>query len=172
MKKLIELGVCRKPHGVRGAFSFHLENSNDSTLKKGSLITLKPLSKDSSINKEGQEFTIKTIGFGNKTIVELKGVDNRNTVEAMIPFAIYISREDLPELDEGEFYLSDLVGLKAIDDSGNEIGEVLRLSDNGVQDILVIKTSGENIEVLLIDQFVKEIDFEAGTVKVVIPEYL
>jgi 16S rRNA processing protein RimM len=168
--KLIELGQCRKPHGVKGAFSFHLINQKDSTLSKGSRIMAFPLDKSSSVNSSGEEFIIDSISFGNKTIVTLKSIENRNQVEAMIPFSILIQRKDLPELEEDNYYLSDLIGLKVISDKGEAIGEVFEIGSNGVQDILRIKAKGQNIEVLLIEQFVKSIDWEEQKITIIVPE--
>ncbi len=170
MDKLIELGNCKKPHGVKGAFSFFLINQKDSSLKKGSFVTLIPLNSASSIDPNGQEFEISSIGHGNKTIVTLKGVDNRNLVEAMIPFSIHIKRSELPELDDDNYYLSDLIGLKAIDEDGKSIGTVIEMGTNGVQEILRIKGESGVLEILLVDHFVKEINWDEGTIIVVVPE--
>lgn len=41
---------------------------------------------------------------------------------------LYIAREDLPENEEGEFYYTDLVGLRAVDNTGADLGEVVDLS--------------------------------------------
>jgi len=171
MKKLIELGICRKPHGVKGAFSFVLINQSDSSLKKGSKVTLIPITNQSILSTTGEEFEISSIGFGNKTIVTLKEVNNRNSVEAMIPFTIYVNRSTLPELnDEDDYYLSDLVGLYAIDENGDKVGVVAEIGTNGVQDILKIKTAQGIIEILLVDNFVKDIDWESKHIHIVIPE--
>lgn len=169
--KLIELGNCRKPHGIKGSFSFVLINQMDSSLKKGSKVTLIPMNTQSILPTAGEEFEISSISFGNKTIVALKGVDNRNIVEAMIPFTIYIKRSSLPGLeDEDDYYLSDLVGLYAIDEKGEEVGVVTEIGTNGVQDILTVKTAQGIIEILLVDNFVKEIDWETKQIHIITPE--
>ncbi len=171
MTKLIELGFCRKPHGVKGAFSFHLYNNESSVLEKGFKIQLFPLSSDSTLSKEGEEFEISSISFGNKVIATLKGVDNRNRVEEILPFSILADRSSFPETDEGEIYLSDLVGCQAIDEDGQVVGEVVDLGFNGVQDILVIQGKEEKIEVLFIDSFVLGIDVEKREIIIKVPEY-
>lgn len=174
MTKLIELGFCRKPHGVKGAFSFHLHNNESSVLKKGFKITLKPLSQQSSVATDGEEFEIASISFGNKVIATLKGVDNRNLVEEMLPFSIFADRSSFPETDDGEIYLSDLVGLEAFDEEGQKVGHIVDLGYNGVQDILVIEgmENKERIEILFIDTFVLSIDIKEGKVIVRVPEYI
>ena len=172
MDKLIELGSCRKPHGVKGAFSFNLINQTNSSLKKGSRIVLRPLNESSSVTKDGEEFVIQSIGFGNKTIVTLKEVNDRNKVEEMLPFSIHIYRCDLPELEEDNYYLSDLIGLKVCDETLQYIGDVLEMSTNGIQDILRVKTKTEIIDILLIENFVKEINWEEGVITVILPELI
>jgi len=172
MNKLIELGTCKKPHGVKGAFSFYLINQRDSSLKKGSQITLIPMDESSSIKSDGDVFEIESIGFGNKTIVTLKGIDNRNLVESMIPFSIHIDRNELPDLDEDNYYINDLIGLKVYNESNEYIGEVLDINSNGVQDILQIKSDEIVMDILLIDHFVKEIIWAEEKIIVVVPELI
>ena len=170
-EEYIELGGCSKPHGIKGAFAFHLYNTEDSVLSKGSKILLYP--KDGSkVSKDGEEHEIASIAFGNKVIVTLKDVKDRNKVEDMLPFSIHYKKADLPETEEGEFYLEDLVGLKVIDEnSGKEVGRVSSHYDNSAQIVLVIRGS-INFEVPFIDNFVKEVDIEAGTVHVIVPEMI
>ncbi|MBK26338.1 MAG: 16S rRNA processing protein RimM [Halobacteriovorax sp.] len=171
LSEYIELGGCSKPHGIKGAFAFHLYNTEDSVLTKGSKVLLYP--KDGSkVSKEGEEHEIASIAFGNKIIVTLKEVKDRNKVEEMIPFSIHFKKSDLPEPEEGEFYLEDLIGLKVISEAtGEEVGRVSSHYDNSAQIVLVIRGK-QNFEVPFIDNFVKEIDLEAGTVQIVVPEMI
>ncbi len=169
--QLVVLGSCRKPHGIKGAFSFFLESRVESVLEKGSKIFLRPLDSSSSISCEGEWHTLSRIQLGNKLIAYLKGVDNRNQVEAMIPFSIEMDRKDFPDLPEGEFYFNDIIGLKVFDAvSLKEIGVVKGVYDNGAQNVLSIsgKTS---FDVPWVDAFIKEIDIESGVIKVIVPEF-
>jgi ribosomal 30S subunit maturation factor RimM len=86
---LIELGHCRKPHGIKGAFTLSLFNREDSILKNGSLVSIFPLSKESEVPKEGMKQEIKTISFGNKVICEFTSVKDRNFLETLIPFSVF-----------------------------------------------------------------------------------
>ncbi len=113
MKKTnVHIGHCTSPHGIKGEFSFVLYNPEDSILDNGSTITLTPRGAGSSVPQDGKEFAIKKISFGNKTIVSLEGIDNRNIVEEMIPFDVHVSREDFPETEDDEYYINDLLGLE------------------------------------------------------------
>lgn len=174
MKKeeLVELGFCRKPHGVKGAFAFSLHNSQDSILKKGLKLWLKPLSDSSELSKDGQQVTIKSISFGNRVICFLEEVPDRNTVESWIPFSFFVERGAFPKEKDGEVYLSDLIGCQVFNEQGKQLGEVSSIGTNGVQDILQVDSEEGGFDVLLIDKFVLDIDVENKKVIINEPEYL
>ncbi len=171
MDKLIEMGVCGKAHGIKGGFSFKLYNSDDSIFEAGLKISLYPSDSSSSLSSRGQEFEIDQISFGNKTIVYLKGISDRNIVDAMIPFTIKVDRASFPKLEEGEFYISDLIGVSVFDaHTGNRLGEILDFYDNGAQVVLIMQINGKKMDILFIDQFVPKVDLENERVEVFIPE--
>ena len=169
----IHIGHCTTPHGIKGEFSFVLYNSDESVLRDGAIVSLMPRSASSSIPQDGKEFKIRKINFGNKTIVTLDGVADRNLVEAMVPFDIYFARENFPETDDGEYYLNDLLGLEVINYVTKvSIGRVMDFYENGVQVILKIKTESDILEILFIDQYVPEVDIDNGRIEVIIPEMI
>lgn len=167
----VKLGECRKPHGIKGGFLFHLYNSESSVLKKGAQVKLLPLNPESTINKNGQLIEIETIHFGNKTICYLKNIKSRNTVEAMIPFEIHFPRSLFPELDDSEVYVSDLVGLDVYNQAGDKIGKVDSYFDNGAQVCLKILMENKKFELPFVEAFFPEVDLENKKIVMVEPEY-
>jgi 16S rRNA processing protein RimM len=172
--ELIEMGFCSKPHGIKGAFTFVLGNVDDSCLDKGVKVMLFPSKASSSLSSDGEEFTIKSISFGNKVIVYLEEVSDRNRVEEIIPFTVKVPREVFGEIEEDEFYLVDLINLEARHfETGEVLGKVKDFYDNTAQTVLVIKAPGKQvIELPLIDQFFPEINIEEGFVTVNPPSYI
>jgi 16S rRNA processing protein RimM len=169
----IHIGHCTTPHGIKGEFSFVLYGHEDSVLREGSVVSLMPRSTSSSIPQDGKEFSVKKINFGNKIIVVLEGVSDRNEVEAMVPFDIYFARENFPDAGDDEYYLNDLLGLEVIDFiTKTSFGRVIDFYENGVQVVLRIKTDNEILELLFIEQYVPEVDLENGTIEVIIPEMI
>ena len=169
----IHIGHCTSPHGIKGEFSFVLYNFDDSVLEDGMVLTLTPRSTDSSVPQDGKEFKIKQIRIGNKAIATLEGVSDRNTVEAMIPFDIYLSREAFPETEEDEYYVNDLLGLEVYHYyTKNLLGRVMDFYENGAQIVLKIKTDKEIIEVLFLNQYVPVVDIEGGRLEIVPPIFV
>ncbi|MGK0367011.1 MAG: 16S rRNA processing protein RimM [Thermoproteota archaeon] len=169
-KDWIELGSCEKPHGIKGGFSFYLFNQDESILKKGFEVFLKPAKPSSSIEESGLLIKIKSIQFGNKTICYLENITDRNNVEAMIPFKILVDREDFPSPAEDEFYIADLKGAKVIDLATNkEVGIIKGFSDNGQQMIICI-AGLVNIDLPYVDHFFPKVDIEKLIIYVNLPE--
>ena len=76
--------------------------------------------------------------------VKIKGIDNRNDAEALIGTELYINREVLPQLDDEEYYFSDLIGLNVcLGTKDNVIGKVECFDDFGAGTIMEIKLSGQ-----------------------------
>ena len=173
MEKLIQVGICTQPHGIRGDFEFKLSSPEDSILEKNFQITLLPLNEKSKVSASGDVYRIKNIRFGNKVIVTLEGIDNRNVVEEMIPFKVMVDRENFPETDDNEYYVADLLGLKVLEDTtGDELGVVHDFYDNGQQVVLILKLKDSLVDLIFLDQFVPVVDIEGGFIRVNLPEYI
>lgn len=65
-------------------------------------------------------------------IVKLAGVEDRDQAEALRGCALLVPASDRPDLDEGEFYVADLMGLRVIlQATGAEIGVVTDIYEAG-----------------------------------------
>jgi 16S rRNA processing protein RimM len=72
---------------------------------------------------------------GNLLAVRLTGCETRDQAEALRDAEIWIDAADAPPLPEGQFYLEQIVGLRAVTEDGQELGrvdEVLRMPANDV----------------------------------------
>jgi 16S rRNA processing protein RimM len=49
-----------------------------------------------------------------KIVAHLRGIDNREDSQKFIGKDVYIDKEQLPELKEGEYYWHELIGFKVI----------------------------------------------------------
>ncbi|MEI8348172.1 MAG: ribosome maturation factor RimM [Pseudomonadota bacterium] len=169
-KDLLELGFCVKPHGIKGGFTFHLYNTQDSALTANVQVMLIPRDKKSSLPSEGKVFTIKDIAFGNKVIVYLQGIDDRTVVEKMLPFNIYFPKKELPTLDAGEYYIQDLLQCSLYSSEGVHLGKVENFYDNGAQIVLALDLNGRKIELPFIPVYFLQVDITQKKIVVCLPE--
>ncbi len=110
-------------------------------------------------------------------IVKLEGVDDRNQAELYKLKSIHVSRAHFAELDEGEYYWHQLMGLAVFTqaDSADErtrLGTVKALMETGANDVLVVEADADSVDdrerliPYVPGQFVLEVDLEAGAVLV------
>ncbi|MBQ5474308.1 MAG: 16S rRNA processing protein RimM [Lachnospiraceae bacterium] len=100
----------------------------------------------------------------------LDEADNINDIEMYKHMDLYVTREDAVPLEEGEFYIADLIGLDVIDDTGKKIGVLKDVLQTGANDVYIV-TGNENVgnkELMLpkIDECVRDINLEEKTITV------
>lgn len=75
-------------------------------------------------------------------VARLRGVNDRNAAEALTNSEIYLARDALPPPDEDEFYIADLVGMRAELGDGTPFGTIANVLNFGAGDILDIALEG------------------------------
>ena len=103
--------------------------------------------------------TLQKVRSDNKggAIARFAGIDNRTAAEKLRGTTLSVSRNDLPPLEDGEFYHSDLIGLAVVTDSGEPVGEVRAIENFGATDIVEIeKPDGKSFMIPLTEQAVPE----------------
>jgi 16S rRNA processing protein RimM len=103
---------------------------------------------------------------GKGLVVRLEGCDDRDQAAALVGQAISIYRDQLPAPRPDEFYWADLEGLSVETLNGEPLGRVSHLFSTGANDVLVIKGERERLLPFAWDDVVKDVDFDAGMIRV------
>lgn len=105
-------------------------------------------------------------------IARIKGVTTREAAEALNRTKLYVARDALPEAADDEWYVGDLVGLKAVSAEGGPLGTVAAIHNFGAGDIIEVERTegGPSLLVAFTDDTVPEIDIAAGRLVLVPPE--
>ena len=98
-------------------------------------------------------------------VLKIKGFDDRDSVTPLLGAKLAILPEMLPELDEGEFYWAELIGLRVYNEEEQYIGVVDSLMETGANDVLVV-SNPELPEPELIpyntEYIIREVNLEEG----------
>ncbi|MDO5491298.1 MAG: ribosome maturation factor RimM, partial [Bacillota bacterium] len=123
----------------------------------------------------------------NMLVIKFAGIDSREDAEAARGQEIFVTEADLPPLEEGEFYIRDLIGMEVVeaggtvgtkatpagDDAPGTVGRVADVMQNTAQDLLEVKTpDGRKVLIPWVDAFVREIDIEDRRITVRLPKGL
>ena len=100
--------------------------------------------------RDWQEHKILQAQPHGKTIIaSFDGITTREAAAKLVGQLVAIPRGLLPEAQEDEYYWADLVGCTVLSVSGEVMGLVDRLFETGANDVLVVKSSANNSEVLI-----------------------
>jgi 16S rRNA processing protein RimM len=134
---LISVAKIVGPHGIKGFVKIR-----SFTLKSLDFLAYGPL------YIEGSETPIvcKIIRLAPKgeIIATIDGVLSRNDAETLKGKSLFVDRSAMPNLQEDEYYYSDLVGMRIVDLAGEELGTVRFVGDFGGGDFLEFKLSSNN----------------------------
>jgi len=104
---------------------------------------------------------------GKGMVAKLETIDSRDDAAALVNSDIQIDAGQLPELEEGEVYWRDLIGLTVIGRDDQVLGQVKSLFETGANDVIVVATGKDDMLIPYVpDEIVLEIDFEQGQLKV------
>ena len=128
--KLILVGQVAGGFGVRGEVRVTAWTADPMAL----------LSYGVLLRADGSPGLTLTSARPEKTAVvgRAKEIATREEADALRGLKLYITRDRLPEPDEDEFYLTDLVGLEARDPDGRVLGTVKSVQNFGADDMLEI----------------------------------
>ncbi len=148
MNNYISVGKILNFHGVRGEAKVGYSRNQQEFMK-----SLKHV----FILKDGvyMPFTVKSIKFNNKfAIIKFTGIDSVNEIIEYKNCLIFVDETTVREnLDEDEFLIDELVGMKVLCE-GKQVGIVIGVSNNGVNDLLSVKSNTQKVSLV---PFVKAI---------------
>ena len=105
-------------------------------------------------------------------VVKFEGVNSREEAEALNGVELYVDRAKLPVPEEDEFYVSDLIDMTAVDETGTELGRIKDVPNFGAGDMIEIQPLGAGATYFLpfTRDVVPAIDFDAGQITVIPPD--
>ncbi len=152
------LGEIAGVHGIRGDVLVR-----SYTAEPGAIATYGPLS-----DKAGtKRYALKVVRVTDKGIVaRIAGITDRTTAEKLRGTELYVERAKLPAAEASEYYHADLIGLRALDPDGTELGRIVAVQNFGAGDLLELQPipAAPTEFIPFEDQWVPSVDLDSGTV--------
>lgn len=101
-------------------------------------------------------YRVGTDGFA---YIGLRGIPDRNTAELFRGKLLQGERDDAPPLEEGQYYIVDILGLSCETEGGEFLGTVVDVSLLS-SDIYTIEKAGKKILFPAVKGVVKKVDFD------------
>lgn len=153
-EEYISLGKVGKAKGLRGHFFVQLYHEASEFFSYAERIYI------------GENFTSYPIISAkfekDRWLIAVEGVDDRSLAQTLVNQTIFYPRKELPEITNNEVYVHDLIGLRVMDQSDNDLGKVVGVIESKAHEILSIKDNVSHKEWLcpFHEQYIVEIDLD------------
>ncbi len=170
--KWVEVGVIGRAHGIRGELYVFFHNHETTLAVPKTRLTAWP--SDAQQNDESRrDLKVARLRETPKGwLIFFENIEQREEAAALTNCRLFVKRESLPSLPEGEFYQTDLIGMTAVAESGETVGTIEGFFDNKAHDVCVIRSTAGEILVPFIPEVLVEIDEDGGSVVFAMPEGL
>ena len=155
----VVIGIVVAPHGVRGTLRVRATGAGRHLREGVEPVVAGRRRRISRVRETPRGF-----------LIDFEGVGDRSGAAALQDEELVLDRQELDTLEEGEFYVGDLVGLTAISDAGEVIGTVKETFETAAHEILAVSKEGDVLYVPFTLEHVPEVDLDARRVVVRPPE--
>ena len=153
---LIKIAKIVSAHGLNGEvkiFPYTYDLSNFKEYKQ--------------IYIDGEELEIVSQKIASKFIVlKLKGFDYIDDVKRLIDKDVFIDKAQMPSLDEGEYYIHELIAMEVYSEADELIGTVKDVMETSANHVLVVDHDGKEALIPFVKAFIKELDLKRRKIKV------
>ncbi|MBZ4682606.1 MAG: rRNA processing protein RimM [Fusobacteriaceae bacterium] len=126
-------------------------------------------------NGEKRVLTINNIEIASDKLlyVDFDEIKNKTEALSIMNAKLYIRRDILGSIEDGNIYQSDYIGLDVYDKENNLLGKIEDIMETAAHDIfIVLNENNDEIMIPNVEVFVEKIDFPNNKVIVDIPESL
>ena len=104
--------------------------------------------------------------------ISVEGVNSEKQADLMIGKSVYLPLDQLPKLDDDQFYFHEIIGFKVIDYVLGPIGIITGVNDASSQVLLEVEHNDRQILIPLVDELIQQLDKQQKQLYLTIPEGL
>ncbi len=125
------VGRLRRPHGVNGEIVMSVFTDFPERIKPKTVVY---------IGYEHRPTAIRSVRWNDKDmLIRLEGVAGREDAGRLRNEDVFVRADDRPALPKGQYYHHQIIGLKVITDTGEELGMVSEILETGANSVYVVR---------------------------------
>lgn len=155
MTDRFQVGVIAGTHGVRGDVKVYPTTDDPGRFRRLKSVILTVHGKDEVHEVSGVRFQDKFV------LLHLSGIESPEEARNYRQMPLLIERADAMPLEEGWYYIPDLIGMSVLEEDGSELGELTDVLETGANDVYEVHTpQGQEILIPAIDDCILNVDVE------------
>lgn len=161
MDDRLRVGIVTSPHGIKGEVKVYPTTDDVERFKTLDKCYLSHKDELTEVHCVSCKY------IKNMVVLRFDEFDNINDVERFRNYDILVDREDAVPLDDGEFYICDIIDADVYDQNDELIGRLDDVLETPANKVLVVaKSDGGELLIPMVSEFLLDVNTEAGTIKV------
>mgnify|MGYP001995073603 FL=1 len=144
------LGIISKKHGYKGDINIKLDVNSSEKYKELDYLFI-------DLNGNLVPFFISSLRFKNNNfaLVKFEDINDEDSANSLIGKSTYLP---LNLLEKDERPLQALNHFQVIDKNHGELGQVIAIQENNLQDLMVIDFKGTELLIPFVENYIESID--------------
>ncbi|MEA4882021.1 MAG: ribosome maturation factor RimM [Synergistaceae bacterium] len=171
-KNRVRIGRILGPQGVRGELK--ILALTDLPERFLSMEKMRVFSDEGVFRSELTLLSARRVEHKGLIVAETEEISSRSEAEGLVGNYIEIEPEERYPLEEGEFWIDDLIGMAAVNgESGETLGTLRDVVSAGEQDIYIIRDeNGKDHYIPAVREFITEVNLEKRKISIALMEGL
>lgn len=160
-RSLIAIGKIIKAHGIRGDLVILPMTNNPARFKKLKNVFV------GATQSSVRETSVSDVAVESRGVrLRLDVASDRTAAELLVGCLLFVDEKDAIRLPKGTYFVHDIIGLNAVDETGATIGVVKDVLKYPANDVYVLDKDGKEILLPAVKEFIRRIDLASGTMHV------
>ncbi len=160
MTDRFQIGVITSTHGVKGEVKVYPTTDDVKRFKSLKQVVADTGKEKLTLHVSGVKF------FKQFVILKFEEYNSINETEFLRQAKLIVGRNDAIPLKKDEYYIADLIGIKCVTDTGEELGTLKDVLETGANDVYIIDSGKDEILIPAIKDCILDIDVENGIMKI------
>ncbi|MCS7281950.1 MAG: ribosome maturation factor RimM [Anaerolineae bacterium] len=147
------MGRILRPHGIRGEVRMEVLTAYPERLPSHRVLYIGP---------DHAPYPVEHVRFHQGVaLLKFANCNDRTTAETLRGYFVHVPLEEAVPLEEGEYYLFQVIGVEVFSEGGELLGQVVDVLESPAHDIYVVRGTRGEFLVPAVEEFVRELDLVA-----------
>ena len=157
------VGRVLKPHGLTGELHVQPITDSPNRFASGELLFLAGRQYRSEYARHQTHASL---------VLKLEGIDSSEDAQALHGVSIFVPRDRVPPLPQGQYYYFQLLEMEVYTSTGEHLGRISEIMETGSNDVYVVTNGPQEILIPALDDVITNVDIEARRMVINLPDGL
>ena len=161
MEDYLQVGILTKPHGLHGEIKVYPTTDDNHRFKKLKVCYIQTKDEKKLVHVVSCKF------FKQMVILKFQEFNSIREVESLKQCELLVNREQAVKLEEDEYFIADIIGIKVMEEDGIILGELKEVLSTQANDVYLIEGSdGREILIPAIRQCILNVNINESSMTV------